>query len=155
MASGWTISARIILIATGAWPAVPDIEGAEYGITSNEIFHLPTLPKRVLIAGAGFIANEFAGIFHELGVEVVLATRGERMLRGYDSEIVDRLVAVGREKGIDIRFNFGITRVEKRDDGPLIIHEKNGETLETDMLLWASGRAPNSRNLGLEGQADG
>ena len=150
LARGRTITARIILIATGAWPAVPDIDGAEYGITSNEIFHLPALPKRVLIAGAGFIANEFAGIFHELGVEVALATRGERMLRGYDSEIVDRLVAAGREKGIDIRFNFGITRVEKRDDGTLIIHEKSGETLETDVLLWASGRAPNSRNLGLE-----
>ena len=150
LASGRRITARVILIATGAWPSIPDIDGAEHGITSNEVFHLPALPKRILIAGAGFIANEFAGVFNTLGVDVVLATRGERMLRGYDDEIVDRLVAATREKGIDVRFNFGITRVDKRDDGTLIVHEKGGETVETDMVLWATGRAPNSRNLGLE-----
>ncbi|MDE2042660.1 MAG: FAD-dependent oxidoreductase, partial [Alphaproteobacteria bacterium] len=106
LASGQEVSAKHILIATGARPAIPDIPGAELGITSNEIFHLDKLPQRAVIVGAGYIANEFAGILHAFGVQVMLVTRGDRMLRGYDCELVDRLVHISRDKGLDMRFNF-------------------------------------------------
>jgi glutathione reductase (NADPH) len=150
LTSGRDITAAHILIATGAWPSVPEIPGAGHGITSNEVFSLPELPKRALIAGGGYIANEFAGIFNELGVKVKLVTHGDRILRGYDDEIVDRLVDLSRQKGIDIHFHFGIKSVAKQDDGSLLITGNNEETIETDLLLWAIGRTPHTIGLGLE-----
>lgn len=150
LTSGREISAKIILVATGAWPAVPDIPGAELGITSNEIFHLEQLPKRVVIAGAGYIANEFAGILHELGVEVILATRGDKMLRSYDQEIVGKLLDMSREKGIDVRLNFKLKGVSKNDKGCIVLDGGDSGLIETDLLLWAIGRNPNTANLGLE-----
>ncbi|MEY4271130.1 MAG: glutathione-disulfide reductase, partial [Pseudomonadota bacterium] len=96
LADGQRVRAGTILIATGAWPSVPDVPGAELGITSNEVFQLPALPRRIVIAGAGYIANEFAGIFNELGVAVTLATRGDKMLRSYDQEIVGKLLGISR-----------------------------------------------------------
>lgn len=150
LADGTRISAANILIATGAWPAIPSIPGAELGITSNEVFHLPALPKRAIIAGAGFIANEFAGIFNELGVEVTLVTRGDRMLRGYDAEIVDKLVETSRTKGIDIRLNFPLRSVARQTDGSLRIDGGDAGSIEADLLLWAIGRTPNTKGLGLE-----
>ena len=150
LSSGREITAATILLATGAWPSVPDIPGAGHGITSNEVFSLPKLPKRAVIAGGGYIANEFAGIFNELGVKVQLVTHGDRVLRSYDDEIVDRLVALSRQKGIDIRFNFSFKSINKQDDGSLSIEGKDGETIETDLLLWAIGRTPHSTGLGLE-----
>ena len=148
--SGREITAATILIATGAWPSVPEIPGAGHGITSNEVFSLPKLPKRAVIAGGGYIANEFAGIFNELGVKVQLVTHGDRVLRSYDDEIVDRLVSLSRQKGIDIRFNFSFKSINKQDDGSLLIEGKDGEMIETDLLLWAIGRTPHSTGLGLE-----
>jgi glutathione reductase (NADPH) len=148
--SGREISAKVILVATGAWPSIPNIPGAELGITSNEVFHLPALPKRVVIAGAGYIANEFAGIFNELGVEVTLVTRGDKMLRSYDQEIVEKLVGISREKGIDIRMNFPFKSAEKQVEGSILIDGGNQGMIETDLLLWAIGRVPNTKNLGLE-----
>jgi len=150
LADGRAISAKHILIATGAWPAIPAIPGAEYGITSNEVFHLENLPKRAVIAGAGYIANEFAGIFHELGVEVTLVTRGDKMLRSYDQEIVEKLVGISRGKGIDIRFDFKCPAVRKQADGSLLIESGNGDDVETDLLLFAIGRVPKTKDLGLE-----
>ncbi len=150
LASGRTITANHILIATGAWPAIPAIQGAELGITSNEVFGLPALPKRAVIAGAGYIANEFAGIFNELGVKVTLVTRGERMLRSYDDEIVDRLVEITRHKGIDIRFHFRCKSVTRQADGRLLLDGGDAGMIETDLILWATGRDPKSRGLGLE-----
>ncbi len=150
LADGREISAKHILIATGAWPAIPAIPGAEYGITSNEVFHLENLPKRAVIAGAGYIANEFAGIFHELGVEVTLVTRGDKMLRSYDQEIVEKLVGISRGKGIDIRFDFKCPAVRKKADGSLLIESGNGDDVETDLLLFAIGRVPKTKDLGLE-----
>lgn len=150
LSSGRDITAAHILIATGAWPSVPEIPGADHGITSNEVFSLPELPKRAVIAGGGYIANEFAGIFNELGVDVKLVTHGDCILRGYDEEIVDRLVELSRQNGIDIRFHFAIQSVTKQDDGTLLIAGKNGEMIETDLLLWAIGRTPHSKGLGLE-----
>lgn len=151
LSSGRSISAAHILIATGAWPSVPVIPGAGHGITSNEVFSLPELPKRAVIAGGGYIANEFTGIFNELGVKVNLVTHGDRVLRSYDDEIVDRLVEISKHKGIDIRFNFGFKSIVKQDDGSLLIESTDGETIETDLLLWAIGRTPHSTGLGLEG----
>ena len=150
LSSGRTISAANILIATGAWPSVPDIPGAGHGITSNEVFSLPELPKRAVIAGGGYIANEFAGIFNELGVKVNLVTHGDRVLRSYDDEIVDRLVQISQHKGIDIRFNFRFKSIIKQDDGSLLIENTDGNTIETDLLLWAIGRTPHTIGLGLQ-----
>lgn len=150
LASGREVSAAYILIATGAWPAVPDVPGADLGITSNEVFHLSGLPKRAVIAGAGYIANEFAGIFNELGVEVTLVTRGDKMLRSYDQEIVEKLIGMSREKGIDIRMNFPFNSASRQADGSILIDGGDQGMIETDLLMWAVGREPNSKNLGLE-----
>jgi glutathione reductase (NADPH) len=150
LADGSQVTAAHILIATGARPAMPDVPGAELAITSNEVFHLDKLPRRAVIAGAGYIANEFAGIFHELGVEVTLVTRGDRMLRSYDSEIVDRLVAISRAKGIDIRFNYPFQGIAKQDDGSLLVQGGDAGDIETDLVMFATGRLPNSADLGLE-----
>ena len=150
LVSGREITAAHILVATGAWPSVLDISGAGYGITSNEVFSLPALPRRAVIAGGGYIANEFAGIFNELGVEVTLVTHGDRILRSYDDEIIDRLVHISRDKGIDICFNMGFQSISKNDDGSLLIECKDGGQIETDLLLWAIGRTPHSKAMGLE-----
>lgn len=150
LAGGREFTAKIILVATGAWPAAPDVPGADLGITSNEVFHLPALPKRIVIAGAGYIANEFAGIFNELGVDVTLVTRGDKMLRSYDQEIVGRLLNISREKGIDIRLNFPLKSVSKHANGRLIIDGGDQGHIETDMLMWAIGRVPNTKGLGLD-----
>jgi glutathione reductase (NADPH) len=150
LASGQVVTAKFILIATGGWPGMPNIPGSELGITSNEIFHLDALPKRAVIAGAGYIANEFAGILHAFGVEVVLATRGDRMLRSYDAEIVDRLVGMSTAKGMDVRMNFPFKGVSKAADGSLIVDGGDQGNIETDLVLWAIGRVPNTKGLGLE-----
>ena len=150
LASGKEVTAKYILIAVGAWPAIPDIPGAALGITSNEIFHLDALPKRAVIAGAGYIANEFAGVLQAFGVEVSLVTRGDRMLRGYDTEIVDRLVGMTTAKGIDLRFNFPMKVISQQADGSLLVDGGAAGKIETDMLLWAIGRTPKTPGLGLE-----
>lgn len=147
---GRTITAAHVLVATGATPVLPDIPGAELGITSNEIFHLEALPKRAVIAGGGYIANEFAGILHALGVEVTLMIRSDTLLRGWEPALVDRLLQISTARGIDFRFNHQPERVERADDGSLRIHCADDRLLETDLLLWAIGRAPNSGGLGLE-----
>jgi glutathione reductase (NADPH) len=150
LASGREITADKILISTGAWPGMPEqMPGVEHAITSNEVFHLETLPKRAVIAGAGYIANEFAGIFHAFGVDVTLVTRGERMLRGYDAELVDKLVDISRAKGIDIRFNYPFKGISKQADGSLLVDGGGKGDIETDLVLVAIGRVPNTRGLGL------
>ncbi len=150
LANGTIVTAANILIAVGAWPAIPSIPGADLGITSNEVFHLEKLPKRAVIAGAGYIANEFAGIFNELGVEVTLATRGDKMLRSYDQEIVGKLLDISREKGIDIRLNFPFKGISKQADGSLLVDGGDVGQIETDLVLWAIGRVPKVAGLGLE-----
>lgn len=150
LADGSTVTAKYILIATGAWPAIPQIPGADLGITSNEVFGLKNLPKRAVIAGAGYIANEFAGIFNELGVQVTLASRGDKMLRSYDQEIVGKLLDISREKGIDIRLNFPFLGVSRQADGSLLVDGGDAGNIETDLILWAIGRVPKVAGLGLE-----
>ncbi|WP_419814856.1 glutathione-disulfide reductase [Glacieibacterium sp.] len=147
---GKTVTFDKLLIATGARPMIPDLPGAEHGITSNEVFHLEALPKKLVIAGGGYIANEFAGIFHELGVEVTLINRGDTLLRSWDAALRDRLLTISMTKGINFRFNTRFDRVEKLENGCIRIHLHEGEPIETDMLLWAVGRVPNIEGLGLE-----
>ena len=145
------ITADKILIATGARPQIPAVPGAEHGITSNEVFHLPTLPKHIVIAGGGYIATEFAGIFHNLGVEVTLLLRGDRLLRGYDDDLADRLMAATRKSGIHVRTGAAFERIERQADGSLAIHVTDGgEPLAADQLMFAVGRPPYSTGLGLE-----
>ena len=148
--NGEIVTADKILIATGARPMVPDVPGAELGITSNEVFHLDHLPKRVVIAGGGYIANEFAGIFNEFGVKVTMIIRGDALLRGYDESLRERLLMISQKKGIDIRFNCAFDRIERAAGDNLNIALKGGDTLSADLLMYAIGRPPNSEGLGLE-----
>ncbi len=151
LASGKVITAKTILIAVGAWPIRPDCPGAEHGITSNEAFHLPELPKRVVIAGGGYIANEFAGIFHGFGSHVTIVNRSDQILRGYDEQIRDRLLQISMTKGIDFRFNAPFERIDRHADGSLHIFTKgHAAPLVADALMFAMGRAPKTEGLGLE-----
>lgn len=149
LASGKEVSAKVILVATGARPALPQIDGIEHAITSNEVFHLPKLPKRIVIAGGGYIANEFAGIFLEFGSHVTLVNRSDTMLRHYDQQIVDRLIQISVRKGIDFRFNATIDKIEKKGEG-LHIAMTGCDDIEADTLLFATGRIPNVENQGME-----
>ena len=142
-------TAGTILIASGARPFTPDIPGAEHGITSNDVFHLPTLPRRMVIAGAGYIATEFAGVFHELGVDVTLINRSETILRGWEPALSDRLLQISMAKGLNFKLNCRLERVEKTEAG-FVLHFADGKTMETDVVLWALGRVPNVEGLGLE-----
>lgn len=151
LASGKTVRAKTILIATGAWPVVPDIPGAEHGITSNEVFHLDALPKRVVIAGGGYIANEFAGIFNEFGSEVTIVNRSDQILRSYDAQIRDRLMQISMAKGIAFRLNAPFDRIDRADDGELTVCLKDGRSpIRCDAVLFATGRKPKIDGLGLE-----
>ena len=150
LASGKPVTAGKILIATGARPAMPGIPGIEHAISSNEVFLLDKLPKRIVIVGGGYIANEFAGIFLEFGSEVTLVNRTDVMLRHYDQQIVDRLIQISVKKGIDFRFNAMIDKIEKSDDGALKIAMTGCNDMEADALLFATGRVPNVEGIGLE-----
>ena len=150
LADGTTKTAKTILIAVGAHPAVPECHGHEHGITSNEAFHLDSIPKRVLIAGAGYIANEFAGIFHQLGSHVILMNRTKEILRGYDLQIRDRLLQISMMKGLEFRFDATFEGIEKQGDGCLTVSMSNHEPATVDMVMFATGRKPNTRGLGLD-----
>jgi glutathione reductase (NADPH) len=150
LGSGRTVTAKYILIATGARPHVPDCPGHELGITSNEAFHLEALPPRILIAGGGYIANEFAGIFNEFGSKVTIMNRSDQLLRGYDESLRDRLLQISITKGIDFRFNAQFRGIEQTEDGCLKVSMTNHEDLVVDCVLFATGRIPNTDGLGLE-----
>ena len=150
LASGREISAKYILIATGGWPVMPDFEGNEHCITSNEVFHLPALPKRVVVQGAGYIAMEFAGIFNALGCHVTVVNRSETLLRGYDEALRDRLLQITMARGIEYKFNCPIRRVEKQEDGSLMVTVGDQDPFAADVVLVATGRRPKTGGLGLE-----
>ncbi|KQN31601.1 glutathione reductase [Sphingomonas sp. Leaf34] len=150
LADGSKKTAAKILIAVGAHPLVPDCPGSEHGITSNEVFHLDDVPKRVLIAGAGYIANEFAGIFHQFGSHVTLINRTDVILRGYDESIRDRLLQISMSKGIDFRFNAAFQGIDKGEDGCLTVSMSGHEPITVDLVMFATGRLPNTKGLGLE-----
>ncbi len=150
LADGTEKTAERILIAVGAHPAVPSCPGHEHGITSNEAFHLDAIPSRVLIAGAGYIANEFAGVFHQFGAHVTLINRSKDILRGYDLTIRDRLLQISMMKGIEFRFDATFEGIEKMDDGCLKVSMSNHEPMIVDLVMFATGRLPNTHGLGLE-----
>ncbi|MBK3845765.1 MAG: glutathione-disulfide reductase [Gammaproteobacteria bacterium] len=143
-------SAEHILIATGGWPFVPDIPGREHAITSNEAFYLDELPRRVLVVGGGYIAVEFASIFHGCGADTTLLYRGELFLRGFDGSLRDHLKDELIKKGLDLQFNADITRIDKQADGTLLATLEDGRTLEADCIFYATGRRPMLDGLGLE-----
>ena len=150
LADGSKVTAKYILICTGARPHVPSCPGHEHGITSNEAFHLEELPKRILIAGGGYIANEFAGIFNEFGTHVTIINRSDKLLRGYDEQLRDRLLQISLMKGIDFRFNAEFRGIEKLASGALKVAMTNHDDLEVDAVMYATGRLPNTEGLGLE-----
>lgn len=150
LASGREITARVILVAVGAWPVLPEFPGVEHCITSNEVFHLPELPRRIVIQGAGYIALEFAGIFNALGCEVTVVNRSDQILRGYEEALRDRLLQITMARGIVYRFNCPITGVEQRDNGCLAVSIGKQDPIEADAVLIATGRKPKTEGLGLE-----
>jgi glutathione reductase (NADPH) len=150
LASGRKVTAKYILIATGAAPFVPKhLPGHELAITSNEAFDLEKLPRRIVIVGGGYIAVEFAGIFNGLGVETILLYRGEQILRGFDDDLRAHLAAEMKKKGIDIRTRSDVVMIERSGDGVRLTLE-NGERIGASQVMFATGRVPNTHGLGLE-----
>jgi glutathione reductase (NADPH) len=142
-------SAANILIATGGTPHVPHFSGREHVITSNEVFDLDPFPKRLLIVGGGYIACEFASIFNGLGANVTQLYRGEQVLRGFDDEIRHFAAAEMVKAGVDLRLNAGVVDIRKTGQG-LRVECEDGNTVMADAVLYATGRVPNTRDLGLE-----
>ena len=147
--AGRRITADTVLISTGARPVLPDEPGVELGITSNEAFYLRDLPRRVVIAGGGYIACEFAGIFNGLGAKVTQVYRGEQILRGFDDDVRDTLATEMRKKGIDIRVKTTIARTDKTA-AVLAVTLSDGSRLDADSVMYAIGRRPNTTNMGLK-----
>ncbi|HYC64350.1 MAG TPA: glutathione-disulfide reductase [Reyranellaceae bacterium] len=153
---GKYVTADKILIATGARPVIPPVPGAEHAITSNEAFHIPDpLPRRITIVGGGYIAVEFAGIFNGLGAEVDLVLRRDRVLRGFDEETRNFVHGEIAQSGIRMRTDTEIARIDATNGpngrgAPYTITTKAGTRFETDLVLYATGRAPNTSDLGLE-----
>jgi len=146
---GKRFTAERILVATGGYPRMPRIEGGELAISSDEAFHLKEMPKRVVVVGGGYIGVEFAGIFNSLGAKVTLVFRGLHLLRGFDDDIRTFLAEEMRKKGIELRPNANVCRIEKKSDG-LRAELENGVEVETDCVLFAVGRGASTRGLGLE-----
>ena len=147
--NGKTFTAKHILVATGSWPVMPQIPGREHAITSNEAFYLKALPKRMLVVGGGYIALEFASILHGLGVQTTLSYRGKRLLRGFDAEIGERIAEEMTHKGVKIHFGGEPASIRKGADG-LEVAYSDGPHQKADMVLFATGRRPNTAKLGLE-----
>jgi glutathione reductase (NADPH) len=143
------VTAERIMIATGAQPVLPAIPGIEHAITSNEALDLPALPRRIVIVGGGYIAVEFAGIFSALGVAVTLAIRADCVLRGFDEDVRQTLAHELTGHGIEIMPQTIVTRIDRTAAGLTVVTQA-GREIATDLVLYATGRAPNSRGLGLE-----
>ena len=144
------VSTDKILIATGCWPVVPEFPGSEHVITSNEAFFIPQLPKRALVVGGGYIAVEFAGIFNGLGVETTLSYRGELFLRDFDIDIRKTVKDELQKKGINLQFESHVESIEKSADGTFKVHLRDGKIMETDLVMYATGRNPAVDDIGLE-----
>jgi glutathione reductase (NADPH) len=149
LATGERFTAKHILIATGGWPFVPDVPGAELAVTSNEMFHLETLPKRALVVGGGYIASEFACILNGLGVQTTQFYRGAQILRGFDDEARGHVANAMQAAGIAIHCGTDVMRLEKTQGGIRAV-ATDGSEAEFDLVLYATGRKPNSAGLGLE-----
>ena len=142
-------TARYILVATGAWPVVPPIPGAEHAITSNQAFFLESLPGRVIIVGGGYVAVEFAGIFNGMGAKVTQLYRGPLFLRGFDDDVRTFLAEEMRKKGVKVLFNADVARIERRG-AELRAELRDGTELVADAVMYATGRKPATAGLGLE-----
>jgi glutathione reductase (NADPH) len=142
------VTARTILIATGSWPFIPKFPGNEHAISSNEAFDLPKLPGSIAIVGAGYIGLEFAGIFHGLGVDVTVVHRGPRLLRGFDEDLQSGLAEAMTARGVKLALNMSVAAIEKSGHGYALIG-KGGEWVEADLIMYATGRIPNTAGLGL------
>lgn len=146
-----TVTAKTILVAVGGWPQMPDVPGIEHAITSNEALHLEEQPKKIVVVGGGYIAVEFAGIFKGMGSEVIQLYRGEQIMRGFDDDLRHRLADEMRKKGIDVRTGINVTSIEKTDAG-VRLALTDGSVLDADAVMYATGRIPNTKGLGLADQ---
>jgi glutathione reductase (NADPH) len=147
--NGQSYTAQRILIATGGWPHIPDIPGRELAITSNEVFDLPEFPRRLVVVGGGYIAVEFAGIFNGLGAQVTQLYRGPLFLRGFDTDIRAHAAREIAKTGVDLRFELNVDGIRQGENG-LLVDLSDGSTLETDTVLYATGRKPHLEGLGLD-----
>jgi len=147
--NGQTHTFKKLLIATGGKPYVPNFPGNEHVITSNEAFYLNELPSRVAVVGGGYIAVEFAGIFHGCGAQTHLIYRGEQLLRGFDSDVRDQVTRQVAAKGVNVHLHTDVERIEKSASG-LQIKVVDGDTIEVDLVMYATGRRPYTEDLGLE-----
>jgi glutathione reductase (NADPH) len=147
--NGRTYTAKHILVATGSSPTMPEIEGAQYCISSDDAFYLDKLPERAVVVGGGYIAVEFASIFNGLGVDTTLVYRGDRVLKHFDADLGNFLAEQMALRGVKIRFNTDIHQVE-REGGALRCVTGDREHLACDTVLFATGRLPNTKRLGLE-----
>jgi glutathione reductase (NADPH) len=143
-------SAKRILISTGGWPFVPDIPGKQHVVTSNDMFFLDQLPNRIIIVGGGYIAVEFASIMHGLGVDTTICLRGHKLLDGFDEDIRDFLADEMTRKGISILFNTDVEAIESITGNQFTVRLVNGVKMTTDLVMYATGRTPNSSGFGLE-----
>lgn len=148
--NGQQYRAKHILLATGGQPVWPDVPGAEHGVDSDGFFALNHQPERVLVVGAGYIAVELAGVLHALGSETHLAVRHDKPLRHFDEMISDTLVELMANEGPTLHTHSDVGKVEKQPGGSLKVNFKNGNSLETDSLIWAIGRKPATADLGLQ-----
>ena len=146
---GTLVTAENILISTGGWPSIPEVPGAEHVITSNEALDLKELPKRMVIVGGGYIAVEFAGVFAGAGVDVTEIIRAPNILRGFDEDVRDHLRQEMTKNGITILPDTTIEAIEKTADG-YTLNLGDGDTLETDLIMYATGRRPKTASLGLD-----
>jgi glutathione reductase (NADPH) len=147
--NGKRFTAKYILVAVGSWPTVPKFPGSEHAITSNEAFFLADLPSRVIIVGGGYIGVEFAGIFHGLAAQTTQLYRGELFLRGFDDDIRKTLADEMRKRGIDLRFNADIAKIDKSGT-TLRATLIDGSTVDAEQILYATGRGSKTPDLGLE-----
>ncbi|MDO7711297.1 MAG: glutathione-disulfide reductase [Pseudomonadota bacterium] len=139
-----------ILLAVGGWPFIPDFNGREHVVNSNEIFDLETFPQRLVVVGGGYIAVEFSGIFNGLGSEVTQLYRGEMFLRGFDDEVRHFAAQEIAKKGVNLRFNTEVTSIEKQADKSLKVNLSDGSSIIADAVLYATGRKPQLDDLGME-----
>jgi glutathione reductase (NADPH) len=143
------VSAKYILVATGSYPSMPQVPGAEHLISSNECFQLDALPDSIVIIGAGYIGMEFASIFSGLGVSVTVLYRGDQVLRGFDMDLRDGVAEAMRDRGIDLRMDTDIAAIEKDGDGYRVAL-KDGGSVSAALVMAATGRTPNTMGLGLQ-----
>jgi glutathione reductase (NADPH) len=146
--AGARYTARTILVATGGRPHVPPVRGVELAITSNEALSLPALPRRIAVVGGGYIGVELAGVFNAAGAEVSMLLRGDTVLRGFDDDVRAALTGELRRRGVLIHCDTVVSDIERRGEG-LSLMTQAGETVEADAVLYATGRVPNTRGMGL------